>query len=511
MSQKVRQSDGEENSTGRRSAIAPTRAENFPEWYQQLIRAADLAELSSVRGCMVIKPNGYAIWERIQSILDEKIKETGHRNAYFPLFIPLGHLEQEASHVEGFAKECAVVTHSRLVKGPDGKLIAAAPLEEPLVVRPTSETIIGESFARWIHSYRDLPLLINQWANVVRWEMRPRLFLRTVEFLWQEGHTAHGSAEEAREETLRMLDLYRTFAEECMCLPVFCGQKTEAERFPGAVETYAIEAAMQDGKALQAATSHFLGQNFARACGIRYADSDGQEKFAWTTSWGASTRLLGGLIMGHGDDDGLVLPPALAPVQVAILPLLRGDETAPLDYAESIRRRAMDLAAQFDSSAPRLRIEVDRRPLRGGEKRWQWIKGGTPIIVEVGAREIEAGQVSYCRRDEMVHGLLPVEEFAASVGTLLRKLGKNLFRRQLERRREKTARVGSLAELRDFFSAGNGFAEAYFCGDRAVEGRISDELSLSTRCVPLGWENDIGPCIGDPRRRGPLTVWARSY
>ncbi|MDR0679333.1 MAG: proline--tRNA ligase [Puniceicoccales bacterium] len=489
----------------RRNAIGPSRAENFPEWYQQAIRAADLAELSSVRGCMIIKPNGYAIWERMQSILDTEIKKTGHRNAYFPLLLSKNYLEREAAHVEGFAKECALVTHSRLTKGPDGTLVPTMPLEEPLVVRPTSEMVIGEAFARWIHSYRDLPLLINQWANVVRWEMRPRLFLRTVEFLWQEGHTAHESAEEAEEEALRMLELYHTFAEESMCLPVLRGKKTAAERFPGARETYAIEAMMQDGKALQVATSHFLGQNFARACAIKFAGRDGQEAFAWTSSWGCSTRLIGGLIMAHGDDDGIVLPPALAPVQVAVLPLMHGDgDGEVLAYAEKLREALL-------AADPALRVRVDGRPLRGGEKFWQWVKGGTPLVVELGRREFEAGTVSYLRRDGKEKKVLPSHTFVSCALDLLRDFGKTLYERQLTLRQARTVSAKSKEELREFFADGGGFAEAYFCGDQSLEEQLGAELSISTRCIPLGRENDLGPCVADPSRRGPLTIFARAY
>ena len=309
----------------RKTGISPTRAEDYPEWYQQVVKSADLAEMSPVRGCMVIKPWGWAIWENIQAVLDRMFKETGHENAYFPLFIPMSYLEKEAEHVEGFAKECAVVTHHRLEPDPEGGLRPAGPLEEPLIVRPTSETIIGAMYAKWIESYRDLPILINQWANVVRWELRPRMFLRTTEFLWQEGHTAHATEAEAREETARMLDVYATFAEEYMAMPVIKGEKTEGERFPGAVSTLTIEAMMQDRKALQSGTSHFLGQNFSRAQQIRFQDQNGEEVYAWTTSWGVSTRLVGALIMTHSDDDGLILPPRLAPQQVVLLPIYRGN------------------------------------------------------------------------------------------------------------------------------------------------------------------------------------------
>ena len=351
------------------TAISPTRAQDYPEWYQQVVRAADLAEQSPVRGCMVIKPHGYAVWERMQAILDRMFKETGHQNAYFPLFIPLSYLEQEAKHVEGFAKECAVVTHHRLELGPDGKLIPTGKLEEPLVVRPTSETIIGATYAKWIQSWRDLPVLINQWANVVRWEMRPRLFLRTAEFLWQEGHTAHATREEAVEETLRMLDVYATFAERDLAMPVIKGPKPAAERFPGAVDTYSIEAMMQDGKALQAGTSHFLGQNFAKAQNIKFAGTTGAEEFCWTTSWGVSTRLVGAVIMTHSDDDGLVLPPRIAPHHVVLLPIHRTDEE---------RTQVMEACQKLQAALAAERY-ADMNPRRIQRALEYYYTTGTPI------------------------------------------------------------------------------------------------------------------------------------
>ena len=351
-----------------KTAISPTRQEDYPEWYQQVIRAADLAELSPVRGCMVIKPWGYSLWENIQRVLDGMFKETGHQNAYFPLFIPMSYLEKEAQHVEGFAKECAVVTHHRLEADKKGGLKPAGPLEEPLVVRPTSETIIGEMFAKWVQSYRDLPLLINQWANVVRWEMRTRMFLRTTEFLWQEGHTVHATAEEAMQETRLMLDIYADFAENYMAMPVIKGEKTEIERFPGAVRTFCIEAMMQDRKALQSGTSHFLGQNFARASNIKFLNKEGAEEFAWTTSWGVSTRLIGALIMTHSDDDGFVLPPKLAPAHVVVLPIIHDDSAKSeiLSYADRIAKEL-----RLQSFAGR-KVEgvVDTREMRGGTKFW---------------------------------------------------------------------------------------------------------------------------------------------
>src|SRR5678816_771110 len=355
-----------------KSAISPRRAEDFPEWYQQVIRAADMAEPSEVRGCMVIKPWGYGIWENMQRALDAMFKATGHKNAYFPLFIPLSYMQKEAEHVEGFAKECAVVTHHRLELNADGKMVPASPLTEPLVVRPTSETIIGASYAKWVQSYRDLPILINQWANVVRWEMRPRLFLRTTEFLWQEGHTVHETEAEARAETRQMLDVYETFVRDHLAIPVFSGEKSESERFPGAVQTLCLEAMVQDRKAIQAGTSHFLGQNFARASGIQFQTRDGKQEFGWTTSWGMSTRLVGTLIMTHADDDGLVLPPRIAATHVVIIPITPKEETraAVLEAADKL---AAQVRAQSYAGAP-IEVEVDRRDLGGGVKNWDWIK-----------------------------------------------------------------------------------------------------------------------------------------
>ncbi|MCB0324220.1 MAG: proline--tRNA ligase, partial [Bdellovibrionales bacterium] len=370
-----------------RTAITPTRSEDYPEWYQQVIRAAEMAENSPVRGCMVIKPWGWGIWENIQQALDHRIKATGHENAYFPLFIPVSFLEKEAKHVEGFAKECAVVTHHRLEER-DGKLIPTGELEEPLIVRPTSETIIGDSFSKWIKSYRDLPLLINQWANVVRWEMRPRLFLRTAEFLWQEGHTAHADEADARREVQVAIDMYRELVEDELAIPVIIGEKPESERFPGAVATFSLEAMMQDRKALQAGTSHYLGQNFARAQNIRFLNAEGNLEFAHTTSWGVSTRLIGGMIMTHGDDDGLRVPPRVAPKHAVLLPVVPKPEFEGKVF-EAVDRLHADLQGVSYHGRP-LVVQVDRRDIRGGEKNWQWIKKGIPIRIEMGPRDIDA-------------------------------------------------------------------------------------------------------------------------
>ncbi|MCC7475651.1 MAG: proline--tRNA ligase [Pirellulales bacterium] len=499
------------------TAISPTRAENFPEWYQQVVRAADLAENSDVRGCMVIKPWGYAIWENIERRLDAMFKATGHENAYFPLFIPMSFLEKEAEHVEGFAKECAVVTHHRLE--PDGKgglqPAPSAKLEEPLIVRPTSETIIGATFARWVQSYRDLPILINQWANVVRWELRTRLFLRTAEFLWQEGHTVHATEAEAREETMRMLDVYADFAENTMAMPVIKGEKTAGERFPGAVSTFSIEALMQDRKALQAGTSHFLGQNFARAQNIKFQDENGQEVFAWTTSWGVSTRLIGGLVMTHGDDDGLMLPPKLAPAHVVILPIYRNDDekTQVLAFCDALEK---ELAAQSFAGEP-VRVRIDKRDLRGGEKKWQWVKRGVPIRAEIGPRDVASGKVFYGRRDSSAKLEAPRAEFVTNIANTLADIQQSLFARALEARKAATVQINDLATFKEFFaskddedSEGGGLAYCHFIESPAMD-EILKSLKVTVRCVPLADADEPGKCIftGQPSpRRG---IFAKAY
>ncbi|MHC4910292.1 MAG: proline--tRNA ligase [Planctomycetota bacterium] len=502
-----------------KTAIVPTREENYPEWYQQVIRAADLAESSPVRGCMVIKPWGYSIWENMQRVLDGMFKETGHRNAYFPLFIPLSFMQREADHVEGFAKECAVVTHHRLEAGPDGKLIPAGPLEEPLVVRPTSETIIGEMFAKWIQSYRDLPLLINQWANVVRWEMRTRLFLRTTEFLWQEGHTAHATRAEAEEETIRMLDVYATFAESYMAMPVIRGAKTEGERFPGAVETYAIEAMMQDRKALQAGTSHFLGQNFSKAADIRFESEGGQREFAWTTSWGVSTRLVGGLLMTHSDDDGLVLPPRLAPAHVVIMPITfkADDPQAVTEWCLSLRD---ELRAVHYDGRP-IEVEFDDRDLRGGEKVWSWIKKGIPIRLEVGPRDMAEGSVFMGRRDkghkEKVG--VPRAEFVATVADILQEMQDGLLERARAYRDANTRTIDDRDEFYEFFTPRDkeqpeihgGFAMTHFSGDTVLEDTIKNDLAVTVRCIPQQDATGPGTCPFTGKPSAQRVVWAKSY
>ena len=500
----------------RQNAISPTREEDYPEWYQQVIKAADLAEASPVRGCMVIKPWGWAIWENMQRILDGMFKATGHVNAYFPLLIPLSFLEKEAEHVEGFAKECAVVTHHRLEPGADGGLVPAGPLDEPLVVRPTSETIIGAMYAKWVQSHRDLPILINQWCNVVRWEMRTRLFLRTTEFLWQEGHTAHATEVEAREETTRMLDVYAAFAEQYMAMPVIKGEKTPGERFPGAVQTLAIEAMMQDRKALQAGTSHFLGQNFSRAQEIKFQDPQGQEVFAWTTSWGVSTRLVGALIMAHSDDDGLILPPRLAPQHVVILPIYRSDDerTQVLPFCDAVKRGLEDQ----DFGGERLRVLLDDREMRGGEKSWQHVKRGVPLRVEIGPKDIAKGSVFLARRDTGEKRSVPREEFVASAAATLGEMQSHLFQRALALREAHTHRIDDLAKFKEFFTPRHpdnpeihgGFALCHLSEESAAK-EVSDELKVTIRCIPLDADEESGRCIftGKPSTRRAL--FAKAY
>ncbi len=505
-------------STAAKTAITPTRAENFPEWYQQVIKAADLAENSDVRGCMIIKPWGWGVWENVQRQLDAMFKATGHVNAYFPLFIPLSFLQKEADHVEGFAKECAVVTHHRL-ESKDGKLVPAGELSEPLIVRPTSETIIGAAYARWIQSYRDLPVLINQWANVVRWEMRPRLFLRTAEFLWQEGHTAHETKEEALEETDKMLGVYEKFAREHLALPVLTGEKSESERFPGAASTLCIEAMVQDRKAIQAGTSHFLGQNFSRASGIEFATREGGKEFAWTTSWGVSTRLIGTLIMAHSDDDGLVLPPRVAPSQIVILPVLAKEESraAVLQAAD---RLATELRAQTAFGEP-LRVEIDRRDAGGGVKNWEWIKKGVPLRVEIGPRDLEKGVVAVSRRDRGPKDKEFPEQavFVAGAGQQLEAMQAALLARATEFRDTHTVSIDSADDFRSFFTPQNaaqpeihgGFALAHWDGTRETEEKIKDELKVTIRCIPRTPEPEPGICpfSGQPSRQ--RVVFAKAY
>ncbi len=499
-----------------KTGITPTREEDYPEWYQQVIRAADMAEVSPVRGCMVIKPWGYGIWENMQRVLDRMFKRTGHDNAYFPLFIPKSFLEKEAEHVEGFAKECAVVTHHRLEPGPEGGLIPAGPLEEPLIVRPTSETIIGAMFAKWIQSYRDLPLKINQWCNVVRWEMRTRLFLRTAEFLWQEGHTAHATEEEAIEETRMMLDVYADFAENYMAMPVIKGEKTAGERFPGADMTLTIEAMMQDRKALQAGTSHFLGQNFSKAQEIKFHNQHGGESYAYTTSWGLSTRMIGALIMTHSDDDGLVLPPRLAPRHIVILPIYRNDEERAqvLAYCESLKSELEEVPYQRDT----LQVILDDRDLRGGEKKWYHIKRGVPIRIEVGPRDLANNSLFVGRRDQPKSTGVARDEFVATVVQTLEEMQQNLYQRALEMRNAHLRDIDNLDEFKQFFTPKNperpeihgGFARCHFVDTPEME-EILKPLKVTPRCIPLEDNDEPGTCIftGQPTRQ--RAIFAKAY
>ncbi|MFC1857866.1 proline--tRNA ligase [Thermodesulfobacteriota bacterium] len=501
-----------------KTAVTPTRSEDYSEWYQQVVKASDLAERSAVRGCMVIKPWGYALWENIVRVLDGMFKETGVKNAYFPLFIPISFLEKEAEHVEGFAKECAVVTHHRLEKGPDGGLVPAGRLTEPLVVRPTSETIIGDSFSKWVKSYRDLPLLINQWANVVRWEMRTRIFLRTSEFLWQEGHTVHATSEEAIERTRMMLDVYTRLAEEYLAMPVIRGRKSPAERFPGAVDTLCIEAMMQDRKALQAGTSHFLGQNFAKASEIKFHSAKETEEYAWTTSWGASTRLIGGLIMTHGDDDGLILPPRVASAHVVILPIIKnhGDRPAVMDFCESLSRELED---KFYADQ-RLRVEVDDREI-GGARGWEWIKKGIPLRVEIGPRDISNNAVYVGRRDKKATERVSIkrEQFVGEISHILDEIQNTLFQRALTFRETHTTRIDDRKSFEDYFTPQNrekpeihgGFALSHWCGSGDCELKIKDDLGATIRSIPLQGDKENGKCIYCEGVSDQRVVFAKAY
>jgi prolyl-tRNA synthetase len=502
-----------------KTAIQPTREENYPEWFQQVIRASEIGEHSPVRGCMVIKPWGYALWENMQRVLDEKFKATGHQNAYFPLFIPLSFLQKEAAHVEGFAKECAVVTHHRLEKNADGELIPAGPLEEPLIVRPTSEMIIGEMFSKWITSYRDLPLLINQWSNVVRWEMRTRLFLRTAEFLWQEGHTAHATKEEAMEETMRMLDIYHDFCHKYLAMPVIKGEKTEGERFPGADATFTIEAMMQDRKALQSATSHFLGQNFAKSSNIRFRDAEGNEQYAWTTSWGATTRLIGALAMTHSDDDGLVLPPRIASSHVVIVPVIHKEEVKQevLSYCHAIAGELRHLS-YFGRN---LNVIVDEREMRGGDKVWSWIKKGVPLRIEIGPRDIAADTLTVAKRTQEHKETLSLSraELLSRVTALLDEIHTSLYDKAVAFRNAHIRTIDTKEEFYAFFTPKNsedpeihgGFASCHWAGDSAAEDQLKRDLNVTARCIPLDSPDESGICFLTSKPSQRRVLFAKSY
>lgn len=485
-----------------------TRAEDYSKWYNELVIKADLAENSGVRGCMVIKPYGYAIWERMQAELDRMFKETGHQNAYFPLFIPKSYFSKEASHVDGFAKECAVVTHYRLKNAEDGSGIVVDPdakLEEELIVRPTSETIIWDTYRKWIQSYRDLPLLINQWANVVRWEMRTRLFLRTAEFLWQEGHTAHATKEEAIAEAEQMMNVYAEFAENYMAIPVIKGTKTESERFAGALETYCIEALMQDGKALQAGTSHFLGQNFAKAFDVKFAAKDGSLDYVWATSWGVSTRLMGALVMTHSDDNGLVLPPNLAPDQVVIVPIYRKDEEF-----EAVNEVALDLMKKLRAKG--IRVKYDNRDThKPGWKFNEYELKGVPVRLAIGPKDVEKGTVELARRDTLQKEFIDKEKVVGRVISLMNEIQETLFQKAVSYRSEHTTEVASYEEFKSVLNGKGGFVLAHWDGTSETEERIKNETKATIRCIPLEGDNASGTCIftGKPSERKVL--FAKAY
>ncbi|MFA5250239.1 MAG: proline--tRNA ligase [Parachlamydiales bacterium] len=508
-----------EKKAGFPAAVGSRRNEDYAEWYQQVIKAADLAENSPVKGCMFIKPWGYGIWEKIQQKLDRIIKKTGHRNAYFPLFIPLSFLAKEAEHVEGFAKECAVVTHHRLEKNEKGELVPAGELEQPYVVRPTSEMIIGYAFSKWISSYRDLPLLINQWANVVRWEMRTRLFLRTSEFLWQEGHTAHATEPEAREEALKMLGVYADFAERMLALPVVKGEKSALERFPGAVNTYCIEALMQDKKALQAGTSHFLGQNFSRSCEIKFNDQSGKEAWAWTTSWGVSTRLIGGLIMAHSDDDGLVLPPNIAPAQIVLIPVVHQEENKAqvLGYLRLLKAK-LEKVPYLDGH---LEVELDERDLSGPEKKWEWIKKGIPLRLEIGPRDLASGLLGLNQRHLPHKETLKMteEELVQRAPQILQAMQEALFSKAKAFLDQNTVKIGSKEEFYRFFTPKNphkpeihgGLAEVFFSLDENIEAKLKADLGVTLRCLPLEKEKTEGVCFFTGKKGAKKALFAKAY
>ena len=472
------------------------RKENYSQWYLDVISAGKLADYAPVKGCMVIRPSGFAIWEAMQARLDRMFKETGHVNAYFPVLIPKHFMEKEAEHVEGFSPECAVVTHG------GGK-----ELEEPLMIRPTSETVIGHMYSQWIQSYRDLPVLINQWCNVLRWEMRTRLFLRTSEFLWQEGHTAHETEEEAQEETMRMLEIYRRFQEEDLAIPVIPGLKTESEKFPGAIATYCIEAMMQDGKALQAGTSHNLGQNFGKAFDITFLDRKNEQSHAWTTSWGVSTRMIGGLIMTHSDDDGLIIPPRIAPVQVVIIPIFTNDS----ERAET-KAFAESIAERLHSRLDRLKVVIDHRDdLRPAEKFFHWLQQGIPVRIEVGPRDVAKQCGMVARRDVREKESVELESITAHVCDLLEKIQENLFQRALEFREQNTRRAKNYEEFCEIMKKEGGFVMAHWNGSPEVEAKIKGDTKATIRCIPLDSDPIPGKCMvtGEPSERE--VVFAVAY
>lgn len=485
----------------------PTRSENYSEWYNELVKRADLAENSAVRGCMIIKPYGFSIWEKMQRALDDMFKETGHTNAYFPLFIPKSYLSKEASHVDGFAKECAVITHYRLKNDPNGEGVIVDPdakLEEELIVRPTSETTIWSSYKNWIQSYRDLPILINQWANVVRWEMRTRIFLRTSEFLWQEGHTAHATEQEAKDETSQMLEIYAKFAEEWMGVPVIKGRKTESERFAGAVDTLCIEALMQDGKALQAGTSHFLGQNFAKAFDVKFQTKEGALEYVWGTSWGVSTRLMGALIMAHSDDQGLVLPPKLAPIQVVIVPIYKGE-----DQLAEISEKIDPLIKGLKANGIIVKYDDDDQA-RPGWKFAEYEMKGVPVRIAVGMRDLEKGLIEVARRDTLEKQSIELSDGVSYVTNLMEEIQQNIFAKAQNFKENSTFEVNTWEEFTEKIENG-GFLSAHWDGTSDTEDKIKELTKATIRCIPLNAQKEDGKCIltGSPSTR--RVIFARAY
>lgn len=504
-------------------ALKTNRKTDYPKWYQCVVSEADMAENSVSPGCMVIKPWGYGIWERIRDIMDVKFKETDHENAYFPMFIPISFFRKEAEHVDGFAKEMAVVTHSRLSMQ-DGQLMPDSELEEPLIVRPTSETIIADSFAKWIHSYRDLPVLVNQWANVVRWEMRPRLFLRTREFLWQEGHTAHSNEDEAVEETKQMLEVYRQTAEDCLAMPVIVGKKPEYDKFPGAVDTYCIEAMMQDGKALQAGTSHYLGQNFAKSANISFINKDNKPEFAYTTSWGVSTRLIGGVIMTHADDEGMVVPPMIAPYQVVVVPVIKKqqDEEEVMSYINN-------LVKELKNKTPfgeKIRVKIDKRNKQSVDKFWEWTRKGAPVIVEIGLRDVQNQGLMVKERIKLGTSegkeIVSYADFVDSISQRLENIQKQIFEKAKKRMEENIRTdIKTPEEFKAYFSNANewiedgsqgkvAFVKGKWCGDSQTE-ELLKELKITIRCLPLEQSGTTGKCLLTGKNATLDVIYARSY
>jgi len=484
------------------------RSEDYSKWYNELVIKADLAENSGVRGMMVIKPYGYAIWEKMQAELDRMFKETGHENAYFPLLIPKSYFSKEASHVDGFAKECAVVTHYRLKNAEDGEGIVVdetAKLEEELIIRPTSETIIWDSYRKWIQSYRDLPLLINQWANVMRWEMRTRIFLRTAEFLWQEGHTAHETKNEAIEEAQKMQGVYADFAENFMAMPVIKGTKTESERFAGALDTYTIEALMQDGKALQAGTSHFLGQNFAKAFDVKFTTKEGKQDYVWATSWGVSTRLMGALVMTHSDDNGLVIPPNLAPIQLVIVPIYRSDE-----QLDAINKRVDEIIPEIRAKGVSVKYD-NRTTYKPGWKFAEYELKGVPLRIAIGPRDLENGTVELARRDTLTKEIVKQDNIADTISGLLKEIQDNLFKKALDFREESITKVDNFDEFKEVLNSKGGFVLAHWDGTAETEDQIKNLTKATIRCIPLDSDKEEGICVFSGKKSKQRVLFAKAY